>query len=280
VIAKLFIKLFKPIVECFPRLASFWRNLRDQLDLVKRPKITPWGFKLAGNATMAQGTFEPIETSFVRNTLKNIDILVNVGANIGYYCCHALSMGKSVIAFEPIPRNLSYLCKNIKNNNWACAEIYPIALSNDVGVIEIYGGNTGASLVRGWANTPESYSSLVPCSTMDIVLGTRLRGQRALILIDVEGAEKWVLEGANLMITNDPKPIWLVEIVAKDHQPSGIDMNPHFMSTFELFFQNGYDAFIVDQEMQPITIEDIELISKGSLELGTYNFLFQESNNR
>ena len=186
-------------------------------------------------------------------------------------------MGKPVIAFEPIERNMRYLCKNIKTNGWSGAEVYPIALSNSVGVLEMYGGNQGASVVKGWAGTPESYVTLVPSSTMDVVLGNRLQGKRALILIDVEGAEKWMLEGATIMLANNPKPIWLVEIVTKEHQPCGVEINPNFASTFQLFFQNGYQAFSVDQEMRPITIEDVELVSKGIQELDTYNFLFRES---
>jgi FkbM family methyltransferase len=254
-----------------------YRSVRDQLDFMEEPKATPWGFKLAGNTAMAQGTFEPTETELVRNILKDVDILVNVGANVGYYCCHALSMGKPVIAFEPIERNLRYLCKNIKSNGWSGAEIFPIALSNNVGILEIYGGNTGASVVKGWAGIPENYVTLVPSSTMDVVLGTRLRGKRALILVDVEGAEKWMLEGATIMLSNDPKPIWLVEIVTKDHQPSGVEINPNLATTFQMFFQNGYQAFSADQDMRPITMEDVDRVSSGKLEFDTHNFLFRDS---
>jgi FkbM family methyltransferase len=153
-----------------------YRSVRDQLDNVDELITTPWGFKLAGNTAMKQGSFEPVETKLVRDILKDVDVLVNVGANIGYYCCHALSMGKQVIAIEPIQRNLYYLLKNIKSNGWNDAEVFPLALSNSTGVLEIYGGNTGASIVKGWAGTPESYVNLAPSSTMDEVLGERLKG--------------------------------------------------------------------------------------------------------
>ena len=274
---KWLVLLVKPVVNRFPRVASIYRGVRDQLDSLEDPQLTSWGFKLAGNKSMAQGTFEPVETELVRKLLKDVDVLVNVGANVGYYCCHALSMGKSVIAFEPMERNLRYLCKNIKANGWSGAEIFPIALSNHIGVLEIYGGDTGASLVKGWAGIPESYKSLVPCSTMDIVLNKRLSGQKLLVLVDIEGAEKWMLEGANLMLTNDPKPIWMVEIVTKENQPYGVEINPNFLSTFQLFFKNGYQAYSADQNMRLFTIEDVNLLSKGSVQSNTYNFIFCES---
>ena len=239
-------------------------------------KETPWGFKLAGNAAMAQGTFEPRETELIRGMLKKFDILVNVGANVGYYCCHALSLGIPIIAFEPIERNLRYLYKNIKINGWSGAEIYPIALSDFVGVLEIYGSNTGASIIKGWAGIPESYVTLVPSSTMDTVLGNRLQGKRVLLIVDVEGSEKCVLQGATKMLINNPKPTWVVEITTTEHQPRGVAMNPDLKTIFELFFKNDYESFTFDRENRPVTIADVDLVLHGSQTFGTYNFIFGE----
>lgn len=275
-IAKWVVSLVRPFVEKFPLVATMCRKIRDQLDIMEEPKATPWRFKLAGNKTMTNGTFEPTETELVRNLLKEVDILINVGANVGYYCCHALSEGKPVIAFEPIQRNVHYLLKNIKANGWLGAEVYPIALSNKAGVLEIYGGNTGASAIKGWAGVSESYVTLVPCSTMDAVLDSRLQGKRALILIDIEGAEKSMLEGAIKILANDPKPIWVVEIMTTDHQPCGVEINPNLVSVFQLFFQNGYQAFTADQVKRPISMGDVESVSKGLTSFDTHNFIFRE----
>ena len=113
---------------------------------------------------------------------------------------------------------------------------------------------------------------------MDIVLGRRLQGRSVLVLVDVEGAENWMLEGATEMLTQEPKPIWLVEITTNEHQPAGIAMNPHFKNTFQFFFRNGYKAFNVDQEMQPITEEQVDMVSSGQLKFKTHNFLFCDLN--
>jgi len=270
------IKLFKPLANNFPLMATLYRGIRDQLDSMEEPQYTPWGFKLAGNSAMSLGQFEPTETLVVRRLLEDVDILVNVGANVGYYCCQALSMGKPVIAFEPIERNLRYLYKNVKANDWDGVEIFPIALTNRIGVLEIYGGNTGASVVKGWAGTAESYKTLVPCSTMDNVLNTRLQGQKALILVDIEGAEKWMLEGATIMLDNNMSPIWIVEIASKELQPQGVKMNPNFKSTFQMFFERGYHAFDLEQNMKPIILEDIEKYCRGEIDFNSNNFLFSK----
>ena len=268
------LSIVKPLVERFPKVAAIYRSVRDQLASMEEPKLTPWGFKLTGNTNMSRGVFEPLETKLVRQLLVDVDVLVNIGANVGYYCCHALSMGKSVVAFEPIPRNVRCLCQNIKCNQWADVEVYPIALSNKIGVLEIYGGDTGASILNGWAGTNENYVTVVPSSTLDLVLKNRMQEKKLLILVDIEGSEHWMLDGATEMLSRKHKPIWLVEIMTSDHQPTGTEINPNLKRTFQFFFDNGYRAFNVDQEMHQVTMEQVDLVSRGFLKFKTHNFLF------
>lgn len=265
----------KSIIERFPAFALFYRNMRDLFDQRHPARKTQWGFSFAGHDAMADGSFEPEETKVVRRLLADIDVLVNVGANVGYYCCHALSMGKPVIAVEPNTRNLHYLLKNIKNNGWAnLAEVFPVAMGSAADILKMWGGGTGASLVKGWAAIPESYVTQVPILSLDRVLGDTLRGKKALILVDIEGAEFMMLRGAKQTLMNEPRPIWLMEISSIEHQPVGTVMNPNFAKTFELFFAQGYRAFTADEaeiEITPITVRQV---MTGAQKLGTHNFVF------
>lgn len=264
------------IAQKIPRFAMLYRRLRDYYAFNKAPVITPWGFKLVGNETMASGSFEPLETELIRGILRDVDILVNVGANIGYYCCHALSMGKEVIAFEPIQRNVHYLCKNIKINGWSGAEIFPLALSDNVGVMEMYGRDTGASLIRGWAGIPDSYVTLVPSSTMDLVIGSRLRGKETLVVVDIEGAEKALLDGATGILGSDPKPLWLIEITVREHQPEGVVVNPYLIDTFKCMFDAGYQAYAVESDLRRVTMSQVEAAQSGDTSaFRVHNFLFR-----
>jgi FkbM family methyltransferase len=272
-----FISLIKPLVELFPKVAAIYRGMRDQMDAMKPALITPWGFKLSGNAAMAKGIFEPEETRLIQNLLNDVDILVNIGANIGYYCCHAMNIGKYVIAFEPIHRNLQHLCRNIKINGWTDTEIYPIALSDHVGIVEMYGADTGASMIKGWAGIPENYVTFVPSSTLDIVLKNRLTGKKLLILVDIEGSEYLMLQGAIEILNKTPKPIWIIEITTTDNQPESVEINPNFKKTFDVFFQNGYQAFTADDNMRLVTTNDIDMVLAGKSKLGVHNFIFKEA---
>ena len=144
--------ILKPHIEKFPALATSYRKVQDGWQIGKEPQATPNGFKLVGNLSMQAGTFEPLETKLFKELAADADVVINAGANIGYYCCHALAMDKHVVAFEPIDLNLKYLLKNLKANGWENdAEVFPLALTEKAGIVTIYGGGTGASLIPGWA---------------------------------------------------------------------------------------------------------------------------------
>ncbi len=272
------VKIIKSLIDLFPNTANLYRQILDYRAFKSLPDLTNLGFKFNGNQMMENGLFEPVETELVKKMFPHVDVIINVGANIGYYVCHALHGGKRVIAFEPIQNNLKYLLRNIKANNWQHrCEVYPVALSNNTNILKIYGGGTGASIVKGWAGISEKYSSLVPSLKLNDVLGERFQGQKVLIIVDVEGAENMMLEGATTLLDMKPKPIWLVEISAKLHHPKGVDINPNLLETFEKFWSRGYCSFSADNNFRNITKEEInKIILTGFDTLGTHNFLFYE----
>jgi FkbM family methyltransferase len=272
------IGLVQPIVKHFPNLLMLYRFMRHNYRIQEVPAYTSMGFKMIGSQSMQEGKFEPEETEIARTIIPNADIVINVGANIGYYCCLALSYGKYVVAFEPINFNFQYLLRNIKANSWESQiEAFPIALSNQPGIIEIYGDGVVASLVKGWADTPEQYATLVPCSTLDNTLGSRFNNKKCFIIVDIEGAELLMLKGANSFICQEPKPIWMMEISISELQPKGISINPNLLSTFQFFWNNGYESWTADKRCQLVHPDEIEnIVISANDTLGTHNFLFIE----
>jgi FkbM family methyltransferase len=268
-------KILRTTLEHFPTVAHFLRSSRDLLDQRAPAKMTPWGFTLAGHEAMAAGTFEPEETKLVRKLLQEVDVLVNVGANVGYYCCHALSLGKPVIAVEPIARNLHYLLTNIRNNGWADqADVFPVALGSKTDILQMWGGGTGASLIKGWASIPESYVTQVPILSLDRILGNAIKGKKALILVDIEGAELMMLRGATQTLHSEPRPTWMMEITTTEHQPMGTIMNPDFAKTFEIFFGCDYRAYRADSVEIEFNTNEVNQVMSGLTQLNTHNFVF------
>jgi FkbM family methyltransferase len=272
----------KPVVERIPWLAAFYRQIRDNRLYTGEPQMTPMGFKLIGNREMERGEFERHERQLVELLLDAAEVVINVGANIGYYCCTASQRGKHVVAFEPMPANLFHLYRNIQANGWEQQiEVFPLALADHVGLVEIFGGGTGASLIRGWAGTPESRVTTVPVSTLDHVLGHRFSNQRCLLIVDIEGAEGALLRGASSYLEREPKPIWMVEISITEHQPRGVLLNPHLMETFQGFWSRGYRSYAIGPRLRPVRESDIETIVATEVDhLGSHSFLFIDGSNR
>lgn len=266
------------LVESSPRAATAYRLLRDTRALSDEPQRTPHGFVFSGNQEMTAGTFETEEVDLFKRLLDSADVFIDVGANVGYYCCLALAQGRPTVAFEPMYTNLLYLYQNIHANGWDDhIEIFPLALSDRPGLREIYGGGVIASLVKGWASISPKYRSLIPASTLDTILGSRYSGQRCLFIVDVEGAEYDVLRGATVSLGMDPRPIWMVEVSVSQHQPDGIRVNPYLLQTFELFWQNGYEAWTINRGLRLIEPDEIRKMSTGGPKTYSgHNILFVE----
>jgi len=251
-------KVFSSTVGRFPKIAQLTFDVYDALDRNAEFLESPWGFKLAGNKEMAAGTFEVVETSIIKNLVNEVELFVNIGANIGYYCCHALEMHKDVIAFEPNPRNFNYLLKNIYENGWSHkAEVFPIALGDSVNILEMWGGWTGASLVKGWANNPQTQVRRVPVNTLDNILLSRINRLKTLIVVDVEGFELNVLKGAHKVLASNPRPIWFIEVASRNHLPEEFAYNQNILATFELMFSHGYSCYEATEIGRQIFLQDV-----------------------
>jgi len=276
------LNMLRPLMGHFPRLLMSYRLTRAHWRLLDDPAPTPLGFRLVGNAAMERGKFEREETDLIRALLQEADMFINVGANIGYYCCLAASAGKPVIAFEPIALNLQFLLKNVEANGWGeLVDIVPVALSDSPGVAKIYGGGTGASLVKGWANGPEHYPTLVATSTLDAEAGPRVAGKRCLVVVDIEGAEMRMLGGARGLLAMSPRAMWIVEISVGEHQPRGVALNPQLLETFQVFWAGGYEAWTTSRPYRRVEPAEVRgIVASGVDTLGTHNFLFVEAGRR
>ena len=271
-------KFLKATANQYPHAASIYRAIRYGAHIIPTPVMTPMGFKFSGSEAVIKGVYEPDETRLVKELLTDIDCVINVGANIGYYACIALKANIPVVAFEPIELNVQYLLNNIRSNRFeATAEIFPMALSDCPGILEIFGGGSGASLIKGWAGTADDFSCLVPSSTLDLVLGNRFDQQKLLIIIDIEGAEKRMLDAADKILEMNPRPLWLVEINGTVNQPKGVNMNPFLLDTFEKFWSKGYKSVMAGEKLRHIDRTEIAKSVETGIDIGgSHNFLFYE----
>ena len=267
------------------RLSMFYvraegRDIADTYLLTKkRKRLTPWGFVLVGGSSqhhlaMQQGSFEPEETRLFIDCLRETDVFVDVGANIGYYSAIARHSKKHVICVEPLAANLEFLYATFAENKWNDVEVFPMGAGESPSIARLYGASgTGASLLQNWAGASRTFRRVIPLTTIDILLAGRLERERIFIKIDVEGLEYEALLGAQKTLGMAPKPTWMVEITLNEYHPQG--MNPHYLQIFELFWKHGYIATTADARRRTVNRGDVEKWTlQGNSDSGVINYVF------
>lgn len=242
----------------FPRFAWALRlaEAEKRVDSWK-PGTSSFGFRLATTKDGSVPDDDLEQSRYIASVLKNADVFIDVGANLGWYTCLARLSGVRTIAFEPDPINLRALFRNLALNGWNDVEVYPVAIGPSLGAIDVYGYLTGLSAVPGWAGTRGWEKRTVPVFPLDALVGDRVAGQRVVVKVDVEGFELDVLRGAKKLLQGGPRPVWLIENHARAAQdPRG--SNPNYRAIFETFWSLGYSARRIGQLDHVITKDDVE----------------------
>lgn len=135
-------------------------------------------------------------------------LVVDVGANIGYYSVYLGTRAKATYAFEPDPRNFAVLRRNLAQ--LPEARHLPVALADAPGIMDFEpSGNTseGHLLSPGQARSGAAIS--VSVDTLDRALQHEPR-RVAILKIDAEGSDLKVLRGAAERIARD-RPVIVLE---------------------------------------------------------------------
>jgi len=168
--------------------------------------------------------YEPQETAIVSSLLTEGCVMIDVGANIGYFTLLAAEQcgnSGSVLAFEPDSRNREYLLKNVLNGSHENVEIHSEAVSSTEGSRPLYisGTNYGRHSFAA-ANVPNRVArAFVSTTTLDVAAKDISLSCELVIKMDVEGAEGDVLRGAKETLSRPAVSVWL------ELWPAGLESN-------------------------------------------------------
>jgi len=215
------------------------------------------GFKL--NVNLAEwigqhiymtGNFEPATARLITSLLHDGDIMIDVGANIGFFTLLASrkagASGK-VFAFEPVPSTCAELKKNLSINGAINVAVKEIALSNVDGMATIYEGpvrNKGLSSLRPIDSAIDRQS--VPMAAFDSL--DISKGPIHLVKIDVEGAEQLVVEG-------------MMECLRRNRPPLVIEITDGFLRQF------GHSGESLCQTLRVLGYQMYEITDRGLISM-------------
>jgi FkbM family methyltransferase len=216
--------------------------------------------------------YEPQTQQIFTQIIKPGMSVVDVGAHIGYYALLAAELvgdkGK-VYAFEPDPSYYALLEKNIAANKInAIVESHRLAVSNQEGKFPLFlGKSTGTSLFK----VPDSTERTVTIDviTLDKFFKARNWPPLHFIKIDVEGADKDVLEGMRDLITRNPDLKLIIEFNSSYLELAGVSPGDLLIRLGELSFNK---IKVLAGEVKSYKIpQDIQSLLKLGLELKCVN---------
>lgn len=201
--------------------------------------------------------YEPLETEFVRRTLRRGDTFIDVGANIGWFSLLASTIvgpqGR-IHAFEPREAIAKYLRRSFALNGLDdTAQVHVCGLDavEQTGLISwTTGTNNGgsAALISSRSDARLSYAEIQLCP-LDSFEFDRVD----FIKIDVEGAEMRALQGG-LATINRCKPTILSEVHQIQLQAVSKCSARDYISSLKSL---GYRAYTVDDRAFSHELDDV-----------------------
>lgn len=157
---------------------------------------------------LLRGPFETAEVALVSELVKPGHVVVDVGANIGYYTLlfsRLVGDAGKVIAFEPDQNNAALLLRNLADNGCWNVKVHQVATSAHKTMLRLYkcAVNNGMHRTYDSICCTTNYQSITAVP-LDLVLEGEPRID--FIKMDIEGYEFFALQGMQkLLVEHLPK---------------------------------------------------------------------------
>lgn len=205
--------------------------------------------------------YDKKEFMFLSKYLKNTDIVFDVGANIGIYSLWIskfVTEGK-IIAFEPDPKNYQRCQEQLLNNKLGQVVLEDIALSSENGKLKFSTGKDMENhLLLDIQEIDNETTIQVESKKMDLYCEDKNITAIDFIKIDVEGAEKFVFEGASQLLNSQKIKCILFEV---NQQKEKFDTNDEQL--MNILKKAGYSFYDYNYETN-------QLISLSKLPQNTH----------
>ena len=193
----------------------------------------------------------------IKNNVKDGDNVVDLGANIGYFTLILAKLvgptGK-VFAFEPDPRNLALLKKNVEYNNYKNVIIIPKAVSNVNDRCTLYTGQKTFGQNKIYKPKKTKTQKFIPIDSETVRLDdffktNGLLDKISFIKMDVEGAEFLALSGMKeiLKLNKNIKIFTEAEISYLEDAGSSYDQ------FIDLLTENDFTFSLADNRSETLT---------------------------
>lgn len=222
------------------------------------------------------GIYEEYETELVKKEIKRGDVILDLGANIGYYTLiFAKLVGESgkVFAFEPDPDNFALLKKNVENNGYQNVVLINKAISDKTGKLKLYinkEDNKGDHRIHDWHDGRESIE--IESIKLDDYF-KNYNGKIDFIKMDIQGAEFEAVQGMFHLLNNNQNVKILSEFWPVGLKRSGVEP----LLYLELLLQKGFKIYELNKSLKKlIPVDTNNILKTYTIEKGNYTNLLCE----
>jgi FkbM family methyltransferase len=206
------------------------------------------------------GYYEEVEVALFERLAADSKMIIDIGANIGLYSCIGaarIPASGHLVAFEPIPENVTYLRGNIARNGLLeRVSVEASAVGENNGSVTMYVArgighhSVAAENAVGWSRTVS-----IPMISLDSYLADHDIGRPDLIKIDVEGYDGFALRGAQETLSFSPTLL--------------VEYNPHALANcgfepdefLDIIFTNYRHVFLAHElRIRACTRQEIDLL--------------------
>jgi len=239
----------------------FYQNLKPSgitlIDVQGTKMYVDWA---VDSTLLVFGRFSEIyETELFEKSIKPDSIVMDIGANVGWYTLRAarLAVKGRIYAFEPEPKGYALLLRNIDINGFTNVVPVQKAVSNKVGKIKLFvGGRWGGNSISD-KNAPRLSGSIeVETTTLNNFCETVAKDNRVdVIKMDAEGAEGLIVEEGKRILQNNNLKIFM-GLHPNTLECVGTDLEKLLEKLLEL----GFRISLIDEKRQrlvPVKIDDI-----------------------
>lgn len=198
----------------------WWRDCRAIIgeDIVCNIMGSKMRFSMLDNGITQDLLYNNIREPYANNALLGLikpgDVVVEIGANMGYYALQEAKVvgdkGK-VYAIEPVSENILRLRENMIRNQYKNIELFEMAIGNTNGEALLYRTKeSNLCSLSERANRHYDQCYIVPVQTLDRFM----EGKRYpnLIRMDIEGYEYEALWGMQGILEQDKPLVIFIEL--------------------------------------------------------------------
>lgn len=192
-----------------------------------------------------RGLYEFEDSIFLLHYTKSSDVFFDIGANLGHYSL-ILSGSKNCLtySFEPVPETFSQLKKQVLHNKLDDKiSMFNLGFSNQTGFLNF---STDKGVMNHIVSDQEEKSIRIPVTTLDDWCETV---QPTIMKIDVEGFEKFVIEGGMQTIKNNMLKVILIEF-----NESGKKYGVTDKEVYQLLLDFGFSPYAYNYQTKELLL--------------------------